>query len=209
MSLAHSNPSVEESRDWHKTTLVLSAMQIILLLFAILWGWWRDISWQSLHLPHTTFAALWVLGALALGTVNSLVANSVLNIFLKRGNKAALWLRDDLLLPAFKDLPLPACLWLALLSACGEEFCFRLILLAETGPILSSIIFGLLHGGHRYLRWYMVWAAAMGGIFCLLVHLTGTLWPAIALHFSSNLTSFILLRRYSDKRKHVGECPKL
>ncbi|MDO5296003.1 MAG: CPBP family intramembrane metalloprotease [bacterium] len=195
------NPA--EKQDWRKTVLILSAMQIILLAIAVLWGWWRNISWQPLRLPGTAPAASWVFTALILGIANSLSANAALNYFIRRGNEAALWLRDVLLLPAFKDLPLPACLWLALLSACGEEFSFRLILLAETGPLISSIIFGIMHGGHRYLRWYMVWAASLGGIFCLLVHLTGNLWPAIALHFSSNLTSFILLRRYSDKREHV------
>ncbi|MBQ7568284.1 CPBP family intramembrane metalloprotease [bacterium] len=188
-------PKATDNPTWQDTARWLSTCQIALLLIASLWGWFRHISWQLLLLPSSQADWFYILGTLALGIVNSLAANAMLNWFIKRGNSSAIWVREELLRPMFKEMPLAASLWISLLSGICEEFSFRLVLTAETGPIISSILFGILHGGHRHLRWYIVWATAMGAIFCLLVHLSGSLWPAVTMHFASNFTSFILLRR--------------
>ena len=195
MSGADNSSNAHETTPWRETAFWLSICQIALFIVAFLWGWLRHISRQPLLLPDTEKDAVYLIGALVLGIINSLLADAALERLVRRGCQAAVWVRESLLMPLFKDMPLPASIWLAALSAFGEEFCFRLILLAETGPIVSSLIFGLLHGGHRYLRWYIVWASLMGGFFCLLVHLSGSLWPSVAMHFSGNLTSFILLKR--------------
>ena len=199
MTGTDSSTNVNEALPWKSAALWLSVTQIVLFAAAVLWGRLRHISLQPLSLPGTEKEALYILGAFVLGIFNSLLADAALSGFIRRGSKAAVWVRESLLLPLFKDMPIPASIWLAALSACAEEFCFRLILLAETGPIISSIIFGLMHGGHRCLRWYIVWAALMGGFFCLLVNISGSLWPSAAMHFAGNLTSFILIRRHGQR----------
>lgn len=202
MISAENRSNVDEAPSWKPTVFWLSVTQAVLLLIAAFWGWMRHIALQPLHLPSSEKEMLLALGALMLGAVISLLSNSFLNFCIRRGSKTALWVRDVLLRPLFKDIPIPASIWLAALSAFAEEFCFRLILLAETGPFISSIIFGLLHGGHRCLRWYIIWAALMGVLFCLLVQLSGSLWPSIAMHFACNLTSFILIRRQTHPHKN-------
>lgn len=77
--------------------------------------------------------------------------------------------------------------WLALLSSIGEELLFRGALQPFLGVWFTSILFGLLHldsdGG---VCVWTVWAVVAGLILGAVVDVTGSLWPAIAIHFVIN-----------------------
>jgi membrane protease YdiL (CAAX protease family) len=84
-----------------------------------------------------------------------------------------------------------------MLSGIAEECFFRGILLQEIGPLWSSLIFGLLHTGHRNLASLGAWSALVGMLLCLLYVHTGNLAAPIAMHCLNNLLAFIFLK-YSD-----------
>ena len=77
--------------------------------------------------------------------------------------------------------------WLALLSSVGEELLFRGALQPFLGIWFTSILFGLLHldsdGG---VSVWTAWAVLAGLILGSVVNVTGSLWPAIAIHFVVN-----------------------
>jgi membrane protease YdiL (CAAX protease family) len=78
-------------------------------------------------------------------------------------------------------------LWLALLSAFGEELLFRGVLHPRMGLWLGAALFAAFHFPYR--RVLLPWTAftfGMGLLLGLLTDLSGSLWPAILLHFMVN-----------------------
>ncbi len=74
-------------------------------------------------------------------------------------------------------------LWLALLSAFGEELLFRGVLHPRMGLWLGAAVFAAFHFPYR--RVLLPWTAFAFGMG-LLTDFSGTLWPAIVLHFMVN-----------------------
>ena len=163
-----------------------------LLALAGIWGWWRHIDWW-MNLtgdPKASWAAL----SLAAGIIISWLSTQVFKWRYRRGNRAARWVYSQMLRPIFGQMP-PRWGWaLAIASALCEEIFFRGVLLPEAGLWPSAIIFGALHSGHRHLTLWAIWAGVLGLVMGVLVQQSGTLWPAVALHFGVNATSFALLR---------------
>lgn len=91
----------------------------------------------------------------------------------------------------FGPLDLPRAALLALSSAVGEEILFRGALLPTTGLVLSSVLFGFLHGFFRprYLAWGLL-AVAAGLVFGALTLLTGDLVAAVVCHATVNYMGF-------------------
>ncbi len=78
-------------------------------------------------------------------------------------------------------------LWLALLSGFGEEVLFRGVLQPRLGLLVATLLFGLLHFPFRRSLWpWTLFALAMGAVLGDLTAWSGTLWPAILLHFLVN-----------------------
>lgn len=78
-------------------------------------------------------------------------------------------------------------LWLSLLSAFGEELLFRGVLHPRMGLWLGAALFAAFHFPFR--RVLLPWtgfAFCMGLVLGLLTDLSGSLWPAILLHFMVN-----------------------
>lgn len=78
-------------------------------------------------------------------------------------------------------------LWLSLLSAFGEELLFRGVLHPRMGLWLGAALFAAFHFPYR--RVLLPWTAFAFGMGLLLGQLTdrsGSLWPAILLHFMVN-----------------------
>lgn len=98
------------------------------------------------------------------------------------------------------QLPVPAVLLLAALTAASEEILFRGALLQEFGIWPQAILFGLLHPATRKGWSYPVFAffAALG--FAWLAQFTGTLWAPIAAHFTINLYGLLEARKGSTRR---------
>ncbi len=87
-------------------------------------------------------------------------------------------------------------IWLALVSAVGEEILFRGAIQPFLGLWFTSVLFGLLHldpeGG---VSAWTVWAMVAGVILGAVVEVTGSLWPAIMIHFLVNFVGIRALTR--------------
>ena len=75
----------------------------------------------------------------------------------------------------------------SLLSAFGEELLFRGVALAYLGLWLQAALFGLFHFPARRALWpWTLFALAMGLGLGALTGWSGSLWPAVLLHFCVN-----------------------
>lgn len=83
---------------------------------------------------------------------------------------------------------------LAAASSVAEELLFRGCLLQEWGLVISSLLFGALHGFFlpRYFAW-SVFALALGFVWGIMVFTCGALVPVMASHFLVNLVNLRLL----------------
>ena len=78
-------------------------------------------------------------------------------------------------------------LWLAVISSVGEEILFRGVLQPRIGLWWSAALFGIMHFPYktRMLPWTL-FAGVLGVVLAWLTELSGSLWPAILLHFFIN-----------------------
>ena len=92
-------------------------------------------------------------------------------------------------------------LWLAVVSSFGEEILFRGALQPILGIWLTSIGFGFLHldpdGG---VSVWTAWAMVAGLLLGTIVDVTGSLWPAILVHFLINFVGILGLSKSSNQR---------
>ncbi len=98
----------------------------------------------------------------------------------------------------------PVSVYLALLSAFGEELLFRGAIQPALGLVLTSIIFGLMHLGPdgRISSW-SIWALLAGLLMGWLYEQSGQLWSSILAHFLVNLISLLRLQReFAQRQKH-------
>ena len=94
---------------------------------------------------------------------------------------------------------------LALLSGFAEELFFRGALQGSWGPVWSTVIFALLHGGPgRDYRVWTVFAALAGAALAALVHWRGNLGPAIVCHVAFNAVSLWRLARLARDGRAAG-----
>lgn len=155
----------------------LLCIQFIVLALATGWGAARGLPWwQHLHLDA--------------GLLPATVAGAALSLSTWRLFPQAY---RALLQSLFAGHPYRALLGLALLSGLAEEALFRGVLLQETGLVVSSSIFGLLHAGDRRFWTATLWSLAVGLVLGLLYRATGNLAHCVALHASCNAVSFRLL----------------
>lgn len=87
----------------------------------------------------------------------------------------------------FSGVNLFGAAWLALLSSVAEELLFRGALQPFLGIWFTSILFGFLHlDSEGNVCVWTLWAVLAGVILGAVVNVTGSLWPAIAIHFVVN-----------------------
>lgn len=110
------------------------------------------------------------------------------------------WIIDTLYIPVFGQFTIWQMIIAALISGCCEELLFRGVLMKLMGVYISSIIFGLLHMGHKNLIASGIWIMFMGFILGELYIYTGSLIAPIAAHAINNLASFISLKLLIKKR---------
>ncbi len=95
----------------------------------------------------------------------------------------------------FSGLNVFGAIVLALLSSVGEELLFRGAIQPFLGVWITSFLFGLLHlDADGNVCVWTLWAVVAGLILGAVVNVTGSLWPAIAIHF---LINFIGIRGLS------------
>lgn len=89
--------------------------------------------------------------------------------------------------------------WYAFCSSVGEELLFRGALQPSLGLVVTSVLFGAIHGFFsRQLWFWSILAILMGFVFGWLKEHTGSLLAPIVAHFVINLVNLTLLgRRYA------------
>jgi uncharacterized protein len=101
-------------------------------------------------------------------------------------------------------LPFVSLIYLALISAVGEELLFRGAIQPFIGIFWTSLLFGLLHiGPTRQISSWTLWAAVAGLLFGWSYQATTTLVPAIMAHFLVNAYSMIRLRMSYLGQKNI------
>lgn len=97
-------------------------------------------------------------------------------------------------------------LLLALLSAVGEEALFRGLMLPRLGLLGSSVVFALFHFPFkRTLVPWTLFALVLGLVLGALVNFSGSLWPAVLVHFGVN---HLNLHDLMDHDTGKGETPE-
>lgn len=101
----------------------------------------------------------------------------------------------------------PMALYLAVITAFGEELLFRGAIQPFAGLVLTSVLFGLLHMGQDGLvSAWSIWALVAGLLLGWMYEETASLWPPIVAHFVVNATSILGLRRaYRNWQQHVAD----
>lgn len=175
-------------------SLLLNTQLVILALAAVLGLIFKKYWWLSFHLDVSVFwgAALAVF----------LLAMSGL-LYLLRGKLPFTnmdWMMDTLYIPLFGKLSGGRLLLLALASGLCEEALFRGVLCSGLGLFWSSLIFGLLHMGHKKLIFSGLWIMGMGALLGFSYEWTGNLLVPVAAHTLNNLIGFIVLKRETERR---------
>jgi membrane protease YdiL (CAAX protease family) len=89
----------------------------------------------------------------------------------------------------------PMAIYLALISAVGEELLFRAAVQPILGLVGSALLFGLLHlGPQGVISIWTFWAVLSGLMLGWLFQDTGSLWPSLICHFLVNAVSMLRLR---------------
>ncbi len=101
----------------------------------------------------------------------------------------------------------PVAVYLALLTAFGEELLFRGAIQPFAGIVFTSVLFGLLHlGTDGLVSWWSVWALIAGLLLGWMYDETASLWPPIVAHFGVNTVSILNLRRaYRNWTEHLRD----
>jgi membrane protease YdiL (CAAX protease family) len=101
----------------------------------------------------------------------------------------------DLVKNLLGQAPVPAALYLALISAVGEEILFRGALQPALGLWVTSALFGLMHiGPNGRISSWSIWAFGAGLVIGWMYQESGELWSAMLAHFVVNATSLVRLR---------------
>ena len=93
-------------------------------------------------------------------------------------------------------------IYLALISAIGEELLFRGAIQPFTGLFFASAMFGLAHLGPEGISLWTIWAFCAGLLLGWTYDATNSLWPPILAHFLLNAISMLRLQ-YLVKRGHI------
>ena len=99
-------------------------------------------------------------------------------------------------------------IYLAVISAAGEELFFRAGVQSYLGIFPTSIIFGLLHlgPGGRISLW-TIWAMVAGIFLGWLFDGTNSLWPCLVAHCAINVIGLVRLRRMVRETKAHPKSP--
>lgn len=100
-----------------------------------------------------------------------------------------------LLMQFMGQLPIIGGIYLALISAVGEEILFRGAIQPSAGLFVTAILFGLLHlGPSRGISAWSLWAFLAGMLLGWIYQQTQSLWPSMIAHAVVNAFSLIRFR---------------
>jgi CAAX protease family protein len=166
--------------------LAIAAFYAALAAVALVWRWLAGLPLGAELWWHHGLAEVAVLSGLATAGVVLLATEWCL-----RRSGAV-----DFLEATFRELlgklTIGGALWLAVLSAVGEELFFRGALQPTFGLLPASAVFGLLHTGpdRRFLVW-TAFALAMGVVLGGLAQATGGVLAPTLAHFAVNFHNLL------------------
>ncbi len=174
---------------------LLCFTQLAIVLIAFIWGWFRKIFWWNSIVFDKT--VVWGAGLAAV----LIFFSTILYIFRKYLKFTNIeWIVECLYIPVFGNLKIWQLVVLAVLSGFCEEALFRGVLMKESGPVISSILFGILHTGNKKLIFSGIWITMMGIALCFSFSNTGNLLVPMTAHFLNNMVSFIGLAVMVNRR---------
>lgn len=171
-------------------TQVLIAMgvtAVVLLLVAKLW-----LRFDTVEVLPVRWTGSTLLLGLGVGVVIT-VASSLVYRFWPAYRHAT----DFYLQLVLKPLLWPDLIWLGLLPGLSEELLFRGVILPslglnESGLLISSLCFGILHLSSLQQWPYAVWATLIGLLLGSSALVTGNLLVPIVAHIATNLIASIV-----------------
>ena len=143
-----------------------------------------------LSLPHGALAQAHILGLGLMGAAVLLIANYLFEV-----QFASYKIFRQVLMQMIGSATIPVALYLAFISALGEELLFRAALQPVLGLAGTALLFGLLHlGPQGSISIWTLWAIISGFMMGWIFDSTGNLWPALICHFLVNAVSMLTLR---------------
>lgn len=174
-------------------------------MLALVLGWWLEIPWWTELSWHPTTGFAFLAGvALSLGSWW---------LFQQAGRWRLLdmeWFMQELMRPLFSRLAPIEIALIAVSSGFAEEALFRGVGVEALGLFSSSLLFGLLHTGHRNLLFMGAWSTLVAGGLGYYYLQTGDLLGCMICHGVTNFTSLgRLAREFSDPSTVPQPSPKL
>lgn len=176
-------------------TIFYSAMILIGLSISF---WWHKSFFKAFSINHSPYEWLRIAGAGILVTLILII----LSHFFEE------WFESFRVLKKTVTMLLGPCsklsiVYLALLSAFGEEIFFRSAIQPFAGIIITSVLFGVLHlGPEGKISAWTIWAVIAGFLLGWIYKGTESLWPPVLAHFLVNAVSLYSVRRSFDS---IGE----
>lgn len=152
-----------------------------------LWLWGRD---RTSIIPPAAVGEVGLVGSMALGLAVGLGASAVFALLVRY----SVWGKrlQSRLAELIGPLSEREITWLALLSAVGEEFFFRLAMQDALGLYWSAALFGALHCGPRGLLLWTALAFALGLAFGWMMQAG---WGLLSVSVAHALINYLSLRR--------------
>lgn len=174
--------------------------QLLILLLPVCYGWYVKTDLKKLFSLKAP-GAKGVLSALCFfagGFCLNLVLSSVLSMFLKDSSESLQAQFDVLLQTPFWAVVLV----MAVLPAIGEELMFRGFafgtMKAKTKPLTAILMTGFIFGCYHFSLVKLIPTAFLGCLLAVLVYRTGSIFPAMLMHFANNFAS-LFVSKYQEQ----------
>lgn len=117
----------------------------------------------------------------------------------------------SIIMQVLGKVSIPMAIYLSFVTSVGEELLFRGAIQPFAGLILTSVLFGMLHMGHKGLvSAWSIWALIAGFLLGWMYEETTSIWPPLIAHFGVNMVSILNLRRaYNNYTTHLKAKKKL
>ena len=168
----------------------------LLVLIALVWAWWREISFVFGGATEGV-----VIGSIAAGGLGAANYYLLCGAPDMAGVRSIRQLFVEGLKPIFGNLSPIEITVISLAAGIGEELLFRGVLQAEMGLVPASVIFGLLHMGGSGTLVFGCWVMLMGGALGGLAIWTGGLLAPIVAHAVYDAAAMSYIRWAKDCSK--------
>jgi len=185
-----------------KKKILIVSVATELFLIAIWFAWSSYKSLPSIGLPGLEDLRLGLLFSLPLFVVNFIFFGVKEKPLI--ASEQFVDFRNRVVCPLARVMDPPSAAIVSILAGLGEELFFRGFLLTETGLIVSSLLFSILHFGTQVKKFPLVALLYffIGCYFAWMCNYSASLWPAIIAHAVYDFIIILHLKRIltlSDK----------